>query len=137
MRNVSWIFHILLGGGDRHKLAICALAIVAANSGYKVERMDLYKVGQYGEVPDLIISKKHKVRQPDVRGLFWKTYRYRCEIVDTHDPLLNYKSLLAGFDDVVKVELKRGDDYCAGPCGTAPHLLCVKGLLKICEAALP
>lgn len=136
MKNVSWIFHIALGGGDRHKLGICAMAIAATNNGYKVENMDSYRPGHKGEVPDLIISRQEKMISGPRR--YQKSFRYRVEIIDTNDPVPDPEaSLLMGFDDVVKVELKKGDDYCAGPCGTAPHMLCVKGLLKICEAALP
>lgn len=143
MRGVSWIFHIRLGGHDRHKLAICAMAITASNHGYKVEDMTFYRPGQTGEVPDLVINRREKMR--DGPKKYEQTFRYRVEIIDSNDPVPNPKaSLLMGFDDVVKVLLKGGDRYCySGHAGRNPqaplasHPLCVDGLLQLCERSLP
>src|SRR3990167_6920449 len=52
----KYIFHLKLGGGDRPKLAICAMAITAAKNGFRVLPTD-----GYGEmIPDLIIQREDR-----------------------------------------------------------------------------
>ena len=146
--SAAYIMHLKLGGGDRHRLAICAIAIVAAKNGFRIERMDEYHTGQEGsEIPDLVIKRTERMLEGPRR---WsETMRYRVEVVDTHDPVPDWKPGKDGFDDCVKVQLVRGDDYCwkghgknpnsvVGQGGDEnPHSLCIEGLFWLCERSLP
>jgi len=126
----KYIFHLKLGGGDRHKLAICAMAITAAKNGFRVLPTD-----GYGEmVPDLIIQREDVFH--DGAHRIHKRLTYRVEVVDTHDPIPDSKPG-GQFDDVVKVLLSKADVFCDTEHIGWPHPLCIQGLFWLCERSLP
>src|SRR3990172_2535216 len=108
----KYIFHLNLGGGDRHAIAIAAWAWMLTKEGFRVDRMDNYLTKFEGaEVPDLVFSRTDRMR---AGPRSWNaTVRYRGEVVDTHDPVHDWKPGKDGFDDCVKLQLARGDEYCA------------------------
>src|SRR3990167_1339764 len=141
--SASHIFTLKLGGGLRHRIAICAYAVVAAKNGWRVLPMDRY--GNDGEIPDLVIEKEDRMRDGSRR---WnEKLRYRVEVIDTHDPVPDYKPGDGGYQDCVKVFLKKGDDHCAHNHAPAnlkhihaeseTHPLCLGGLIWLCERCLP
>src|SRR3990167_7264134 len=153
--SASHIFTLKLGGGLRNRIAICAYAVVAAKNGWRVLPMDRY--GNDGEIPDLVIEKEDRMRDGSRR---WnEKLRYRVEVIDTHDPVPDYKPGDGGYQDCVKVFLKKGYEYCGSAHGNvvgdnlaerlassetalefdgfAEHPLCLDGLIWLCERNLP
>ena len=130
------IFHLKLGGGIRHRLAICAYAIVAAKNGWRGLPTDRF--GNEGEIPDLIIEREDRIHEGARRRNV--KFRYRVEIIDTHDPVPDYKPGDGGYQDCIKVFLKKGEEFCLRGHDLTPpqnHSLCLDGLLWLCERNLP
>ena len=127
------IFHLKLGGGERHRLAICAFAIVAAKNGWKVLPTDKY----VDEIPDLIIEKQDRFSEGARRRT--ETMRYRIEVIDTHDPVPDYKPGDGGYTDCIKVLIRDADTWCSTGHLVASfgHPLCIDGLFWLCERSLP
>ena len=146
----SWIWHIYLGGNRRHKMGIAASAIIATERGYEVERMDSYRPGQEGQVPDLMLRKEVRVKREG--RPFDAVKFFRVEVVDSNDPVPDWHPGFDGFDECYKVFLSKWDKWCAGGHGGElmaqsggtdlvlahpPHPPCLDGLFHIVEEAIP
>ena len=140
----SWIWHIYLGGNRRHKMGIAASAIISTERGYEVERMDSYRPGQEGQVPDLMLRKvvrvKREGRTLDVVKFF------RVEVVDSNDPVPDWHPGFDGFDECYKVFLSKWDKWCGtahgdhaddGIARDGAHPPCLDGLFHVVEEAIP
>lgn len=93
------ILNLSLGGGTRHKIATSIVLVVAIEKGYMTENTSTWRGGK--ALPDGVIYKahfdKHWVREPG--STFW------IEIVDSHDPRIEWH--LAGYavDDVITFDI--------------------------------
>ena len=121
---VKQTIHIKLGGGMQHRLGIVIAAEVATRKGYKVEDMTTWR-GQDME-PDLVIVRRDRVPTGtgDGRGTVggsWRTFRYRVEVIDTHDPVPDWDPK-GGFDEVIKINVGDKD---------------LNGILVECELRIP
>ena len=141
------IFHLKVGGATRHKIATCAMAVVAAHAGFKIEDNTRIVPQKGDELPDLVISKEDRFHDGAKR--YKKVLRWAIEIVDTHDP--KRAENWPGYEDVLRVYIKKAEEWCKNahdgqfyadtitmnsqvPC---PHPLCLDSLIRLCERSLP
>ena len=96
---VRHFLSLKLGGSDEHRIAIAMAAIYAAQRGFRVDDQQYYK-GLPTE-PDLVISRREKLR--DGARIRDVPFRFRVEVVDTHDPIPDGKD--KSYDDVLKINI--------------------------------
>jgi hypothetical protein len=94
------IFHLALGGGERHRFAIAIAAEIAASKGYRVEDMTAWTQSPY--VPDLVLKKQdrfiHGPRRNNASVTYW------VEIIDTSDPPREWVKLP---NEILKIDISR------------------------------
>ena len=135
------IIHKKVGGGPLHAHIILIYTHMALQKGYRVED-DTKVMPQLGmELPDVVITKTEKVH--DGARIVRKTWRYRVEVIDTHDPVPD-GSLRGGYDGLFKLFVSEAAKWCAAghgdkyDCPTPPnHPLCYDSIIRLCERNLP
>lgn len=149
--NRSSILHLKLGGGTRHRTVCAVLGALAPLRGWRVDDFTAYRPQEGQQLPDLVISKTEKVH--DGPRIIRKDYRYRIEVIDTHDPIPDGNPGF-GFNGVVKVLIAdwerrcssghdRGDEQGPNPSqfvneiSSRPHFPCYDGLIWLLERSLP
>ena len=136
--------HLKLGGGIRHKIATCAMAVVAAHGGFKIEDNTRIVPQKGDELPDLVISKEDRFHDGAKR--YTKVLRWAIEVVDTHEP--KRAERWPGYEDTLKVFIKKAENWCLDahpeknvvyllPSTMKPHPLCLDSLIRLCGACLP
>ena len=124
-----------LGGGPVHQVGIACAAIVALGNGYAIAVMTVFRPGQTGDAPDLIIYKAERVRDNTARTTRWIKRSWRVEVIDSNDPVPDWTAdtaKSAGYVDIVKIEIAKAKAGCNGE--TVP---CVACLLEYCRERIP
>jgi hypothetical protein len=124
-----------IGGGTRHRIVCAALGALALERGWRVDDFTAYRPQEGQVLPDLVISKSEKVHQG--ARIVRKDYRYRIEVIDSHDPIPDGNPGF-GFNGVVKVLVSDWERHCSDKSlENLPHPPCYDGLLWLLERSLP
>ncbi len=92
------LIRVSLGGGPRHRLAALIAAEVAIEKGYAIYDTLSWRGGD--AIPDLVISKPSASRR-DPATTYW------LEVVDTHDPRLDWHTRGYSVLDVLTLDISR------------------------------
>ncbi len=92
------LIRVSLGGGPRHRLAALIAAEVALEKGYAIYDTLSWRGGD--AIPDLVISKPGASRR-DPPTTLW------VEIVDTHDPRIDWHTRGYNVLDVLTLNISR------------------------------
>ena len=145
------VIHKKVGGGDLHAHIILIYTHLAQKRGYRVDD-DTKFLPQAGmELPDAVLSRTDKVHEG--ARIVRKTWRYRVEVIDTHDPIPDGAGLLkGGYDGVFKLFVREAEKWCRQAHGehdglsraeqlardwNTGHHLCYESIIRLCERNLP